>query len=82
MGHAHDQLRDVAHDARSASASSLGESPLLRNQAPMPPQESIRRDYRVEFQQSLSPYSLGFTREESTFGVSEADSPSAQPLSE
>src|ERR1700681_56256 len=29
-------IRDLTHDARSASASSLGKVPLLRKQAPMP----------------------------------------------
>jgi hypothetical protein len=72
----------VTHDARSASAASLGEVPLLRNQAPMPPQQSIRKDYRIEFEQGFAPYRPGLARQESTLSVCEPDSLSSQPFFE
>jgi hypothetical protein len=52
-----------------SDASSLGEVPLLRDQAPMPPQERIRKDYGVEFEQSLSPYGLGLARQKNALSV-------------
>src|ERR1700680_1354201 len=71
LRHAHDQLRDVTHDARSARTTPVGEVPLLRNQAPMPPQQGIRRDYGVEFKQGFAPYRLSFARQKSTLSVGE-----------
>src|SRR5713226_5164146 len=51
-----------------------GVAPLLRNQAPMPPQQGIRRDYGVEFKQGFAPYRLGLARQKSTLSVGEPDS--------
>ena len=48
----------------------------------MPPQERIRKDYGVEFEQSLSPYGLGLARQKNALSVGEPDSPSAKPLLE
>ena len=39
LGHVHDQVGDMTHDAGSARAAPVGEVPLLGNQAPMPPQQ-------------------------------------------
>ena len=60
----------------------MGEVPLLRNQAPMPPQQGIRRDYRVEFEQGFAPYRFGLARQKSTLSVGEPDAPSAQAILE
>jgi hypothetical protein len=59
LRHAHDQLRDLTHHARLARTTPVGKAPLLRDQAPMPPQQGIRRDYGVEFKQGFAPYRLG-----------------------
>ena len=82
LRYAHDQLRDLTHDARSARAPSLGEVPLLRNQAPMPPQEGIRRDYGVEFELGFAPYRLSLARQKSPLSVAEPNSLSSQPFFE
>ena len=48
----------------------------------MPPQQRIRRDDGVEFEQCLPPNGFGPAREQCPFRVGEPDSPSAQPLFE
>ena len=48
----------------------------------MPPQQGIRRDDGVEFEQRLPPYGFGLAREKRAVRVSEPASPSAQPLFE
>ena len=48
----------------------------------MPRQKRIRRDYGVEFEQSLSPCGFGFARQKNALSVGEPDSPSARPLLE
>jgi hypothetical protein len=48
----------------------------------MPSQQGVRRDYGVEFEQCLSPYSLGLARQEGPLSIREAQSPSAQPVLE
>src|SRR6516225_1615311 len=82
LRHAYDQLRDLTHDARPSHASALGKVPLLRNQPPMPAQQSIGRDDGVELEQSPSTHGLGLARQKSSFSVGEADSLSAQPILE
>ena len=80
LRHAHDQLRDMTHDAGSPRAAPVSEVPLLRDQAPMPPQQGIRRDYGVEFEQGFAPYRLGLARQKRTLSVGEPDSLSVQPF--
>jgi hypothetical protein len=46
------------------------------------PQQGVRRDFGVEFEQCLSPYSLGLACQESPLSIDEADSPSAEPVLE
>jgi hypothetical protein len=43
----------------------------------MPPQQGIRRDDAVEFEQCLSPYGFGLARQKNPLSIGEADSPSA-----
>jgi hypothetical protein len=45
------------------------------------PQQGVRRDYGVEFERCLSPYSLGLACQ-SSLSIGEADSPSAEPVLE
>ena len=64
------------------TASTRSEVPLPRNQAPMPPQQGVRRDDGVELKQGLSAYSSSLPRQEGTLGVGEADAPSSEPVLE
>jgi hypothetical protein len=82
LSHAHDQLRDVTHDAGRSHASSLNKVPLLRNQPLVPSQQRIRRNDGVELEQGLSAQSFGLARQQSALGVGEADAPPSEPAPE
>ena len=46
----------------------------------MPPQQSVRRDDGVEFEQRPSAYGFRLPRQERALGVGEADAPSSEPV--
>jgi len=48
----------------------------------MPAQQGIRRDHRVEFEQSFALYRLGLARQKRSLGVRKANPLTAQPFLE
>ena len=48
----------------------------------VPTQQRIRRNDRLQFEQSLASHCLGFPRQQRSLGVGEPDTLSAQPVFE
>ena len=82
LRHAHDQFRDMTHDAGPARAAAVGEVPLLSNETPMPPHKRIRRNNGVELKQGFAPYCLRPARQQRPFRVGESDSLSPESFFE
>jgi len=58
------------------------EIPFLGDQPSVPTQQRIRRNDRLQFEQSLASHCLGFPRQQRSLGVGEPDTLSAQPVFE
>jgi hypothetical protein len=73
---------DFAHDARTSWTAPCAEVSLLRDQAPMPAHQRIRRNEGVQPQQRSTSDSLRLSRQQRSFGVAKSNAFSAQPLFE
>ena len=60
----------------------MDEIPLLGDQSSVPAQQSIRRNDRLQFQQSPTSHGLGFSRQQRSLGIGEPDTLSTQPVFE
>src|SRR5262249_49196789 len=80
LPHADDQLRNLARDRRPTWTAAVHEIPLLRDQSPVPPQQRVRRDDRIEFQQRLPSNGLGLAGKEHPFSIGEPKSLASELL--
>ena len=58
----------------------MRETPFLRHELPMPPQQRIGAHYRVEFHQSLAPDGPGLPPQKSAFCIGEPNALPTQPF--
>jgi hypothetical protein len=78
--HANNPLRDLPHDPRPTGSASTTVVPLLRNQLPMPPHQSIGRHDRLPLQQRLAPDCLSLPSQQCPFRIGESNPLAAEPI--
>ena len=75
--HSHDEFLDCPHHARPARTSTQ-ERPLHRDQLPMPAEQRVRRDDRIELEELLAADYLRMPSKESAFSVGEDNPPTTE----
>jgi hypothetical protein len=75
-------IDDRLHRARPAGPTPLAVVPFPRHQFPVPAQQCVRRDQRLQLAQRFATEWKCFSGKAATFGVGEADALSAQPFLE
>ena len=80
--HAQNEIDDRLYDARPARPTPMAVVPFRCHQFPVPSQQRVRCNQRVQFAQHLAAERVRFSGESSAFGIGEPDAAPAEALLE